>query len=273
MEIIEIRGWIADPQFPVNIKAIRRILDFKPLGKNNLENITVHNVFLCLPNDVHIGILARVGMYDGSSCFQGWLWCWVISANLLCQFFRSPESCCILGIQVAICVQILNYNPVVFQVVIGNQFFIQKQIAVWHVNVIFRNIHQCFFQIPHGIISEIANQSACEIRCIRQNRSGILCHSFFQVVFGKVVVAQQLDDFHADVGNFLYDFQIVAGIVMRAFGIICHVKFLAQVAVVGIRHERAVTWGMQGEYPTFHTFFLRCLCGGINGAFRQTGQL
>ena len=61
-----------------------------------------------------------------------------------------------------------------------NQFFIQKQIAVWHVNVIFRNIHQCFFQIPHGIISEIANQSACEIRCIRQNRSGILCHSFFQ---------------------------------------------------------------------------------------------
>ena len=180
MEIIEIRGWIADPQFPVNIKAIRRILDFKPLGKNNLENITVHNVFLCLPNDVHIGILARVGMYDGSSCFQGWLWCWVISANLLCQFFRSPESCCILGIQVAICVQILNYNPVVFQVVIGNQFFIQKQIAVWHVNVIFRNIHQCFFQIPHGIISEIANQSACEIRCIRQNRSGILCHSFFQ---------------------------------------------------------------------------------------------
>ena len=101
----------------------------------------------------------------------------------------------------------------------------------------------------------------------------VLCHSFFQVVFGKVVVAQQLGNFHADVGNFLYDFQIVAGIVVRAFCIICHVEFAAQFAVVGIRHERAVTWGMQGEYPTFHSFFLRCFCGGINGAFGQTGQL
>ena len=117
---------IAGPVVSIAVYAlcIRRILDFKPLGKNNLENIAVHNVFLCLPNDVHIGILARIGMYDGSSCFQGWLWCWVISANLLCQFFGSPESCCILGIQVAICVQVLNHNPVVFQVVISNQFFI-----------------------------------------------------------------------------------------------------------------------------------------------------
>ena len=78
-----------------------------------------------------------------------------------------------------------------------------------------------------------------------------------------------MGDFHADVGNFLYDFQIVGGIVVRAFGIICHVEFSAQVAVVGVRHERAVTWGMQGEYPTFHTFFLRCLCGGINGGERD----
>ena len=65
--------------------------------------------------------------------------------------------------------------------------------------------------------------------------------------------------------QFSLRFQIVAGIVVRAFGIICHVKFLAQVAVVGIRHERAVT-GHVGWIPNLSFFFLRCLCGGINGA-------
>ena len=98
--------------------------DFHPVEQAAAYERAGADAISCLTNDVHVGILARVGMHDGSSCFQGWLWCWVISANLLCQFFRSPESCCILGIQIAICVQVLNHNPVVFQVVISNQFFI-----------------------------------------------------------------------------------------------------------------------------------------------------
>lgn len=45
----------------------------------------------------------------------------------------------------------------------------------------------------------------------------VLRHSFLQVVFGKVVVAQQLGYCHMGIGDFLYDFQIVAGIIVRAF--------------------------------------------------------
>ena len=96
------------------------------------------------------------------------------------QFLGSPLCSGILCTQVTVCVEIQNYNAVAGQMIVGNQFFIQKQVAIRHVNIIFRDIRQFFLHIPHGIIAEITDQTAGKIRRTRNHRCMKCGHMFLQ---------------------------------------------------------------------------------------------
>ena len=98
----------------------------------------------------------------------------------VCQFLSSPLCCGVLCAQVTVCVQVQNHNAVAVQVVVCQQFLVQEQVAVRHMDVIFRHVGQLFLHIAHRVIAEISDETAGEIRRTLQHRRMISRHAFFQ---------------------------------------------------------------------------------------------
>ena len=100
-------------------------------------------------------------------------------ADNVCQFFGSPLCCRVLCSEITVRVQVQNDNAVAGEVVVCQQFLIQEQMAVRHVNVIFRHMSQFLFHVADGVVSEIADQTG-EVGSTLQHRRAICCHAFFQ---------------------------------------------------------------------------------------------
>ena len=60
---------------------------------------------------------------------------------------------------------------------------------------------------------------------------------------------------------------------MGTLGIVGHVQLLAEFPALAVFHERYEAWCLQGYDVSFLPLFLRCLCIGVQGTFRQSGQL
>lgn len=66
----------------------------------------------------------------------------IIVADNVCQFFSSPLCRRVLCSEITVSVQVQNDDAVAGEVVVCQQFLIQEQMAVRHVNVIFRHMSQ-----------------------------------------------------------------------------------------------------------------------------------
>ena len=166
----------------------------------------------------------------------------------------------------------------------AERFFIQTEFPVFQLFRIVR-------EVPRHQLEVLAFQFASQVtdffyfltgsRCISLQQVvqqlvhilAIFGHAFFQYIFGIILEAQQLSQFHAEVDQLFHNLQVVEFIVVTTLGVISHVERFSQFPLVTVFHERYVAWSLQSDYPAaFFPFFVCRMCSCFYGTFRKSGQ-
>ena len=101
----------------------------------------------------------------------------------------------------------------------------------------------------------------------------VLCHAALEDEVGKGLVAEDVGQLTAQVDDARDEGQVVVVAFVGAEGHVGHVHLLAQLAVVGIGHEGAVTGALQCEDPSLESGLAGCLGCCIALALGQSGEL
>ena len=145
----------------------RRYTDLEPLGEDDLEDIAVSDVLLCVLHHLAVLLLGQVGVHHCLALMMCFLGLAVVVPHDVCQLLCTPLCSSVLCAKVAVGVQVQDDDAVTGQMVVGDQLLIQEQVAVRHVNIILRHIGQTLFHIANGVIAKVADQSAGKVRCVR----------------------------------------------------------------------------------------------------------